>query len=424
MREKVQSEALQALINNRGGTVVLSVGTGKCKVAIDYIKHIQPKNVLITSPRINLKENWERELNKWGIIKSPLEWWYNHIYSLTINIINIQTCYKWSKEQLQQFDLIIVDEIHTSITPEYGKLIINAKELAITTIGLTGTPDDRKFEKELFYKSYCPIVYKFLQSEEKKIVNKKKYIIFEYELTDSFKTVGGTKKNPFLVGEKTQYNYIESQIIKGKKMIDELLPDFKNIDYFYIAKKWLWDNEGNTNQKSAASKYLNGVRTRKSFLNNLSSSATIAKAIKSIILEIPNSKILLFSELTSQSNKLSNFTVHSNNKEEHNKEMLRMFNNNEIRELSSCHSLTLGLNLTKPNFAIVESYNSSGVQLTQKLGRTNRLRVDDIAIITIIKVKNTQVEKWFEKSTDVIIKNSTTVNNLTEFKKELIKLYE
>ena len=65
-REQVQSQALQALINNSGGTCVLSTGTGKSKVAIDYIKHSKSRNILITSPRTNLKENWRKELEKWS----------------------------------------------------------------------------------------------------------------------------------------------------------------------------------------------------------------------------------------------------------------------------------------------------------------------------------------------------------------------
>ena len=113
-RDKIQQEALAALLNSKttGSTIVLSTGTGKSKVAIDYLKWKRAANVLITSPRTNLKENWRKELHKWGIYNVK-----NNDYSIngsclyTIQIENIQTCYKWNKERLQTFDLIIADKI-------------------------------------------------------------------------------------------------------------------------------------------------------------------------------------------------------------------------------------------------------------------------------------------------------------------------
>ena len=67
-REQIQLEALQALRKNKyTGTICLSTGSGKSKVAINCIKEGEFKNILITSPRTNLKQNWEKELNKWDI---------------------------------------------------------------------------------------------------------------------------------------------------------------------------------------------------------------------------------------------------------------------------------------------------------------------------------------------------------------------
>ena len=94
--------------HNYNGIIVLSVGTGKSKVAIDAIKEGKFKNILITSPRTNLKENWWNELNKWYFNSIDFAFDKNNF-----KLRNIQTCYKWSVEELKQFDLIIIDEIHT-----------------------------------------------------------------------------------------------------------------------------------------------------------------------------------------------------------------------------------------------------------------------------------------------------------------------
>lgn len=103
-REQIQSEALLALKkHNYNGTVVLSTGSGKSKCAIDAIKEGNFKNILITSPRTNLKENWSTELEKWG-----QGWLFGDTHKVVIE--NIQTCYKWDEDKIKSFDLVIVDK--------------------------------------------------------------------------------------------------------------------------------------------------------------------------------------------------------------------------------------------------------------------------------------------------------------------------
>lgn len=140
-------------------------------------------------------------------------------------------------------------------------------------------------------------------------------------------------------------------------------------DWFRDAANWGWGGQGNSMQKSAAMTYLNAIKFRKSFLWNLSSSAAIAVRIKNLILRENSNKVLLFSELTEQANKLSDYSIHSKNDEDTNKQLLHQFDAGRIRELSSVNSLTLGLNLVGANYAIMESFNSSETSIKQKLGR-------------------------------------------------------
>ena len=111
-REKIQKEALMALEKvNYNGCVVLSTGTGKTKVAIDAMKKLKPQNVLITSPRTNLKKNWKDELLKWNIREDDLNpgiYYYpkddkEGLVPVSITFENIQTCYKWTKKELLDY---------------------------------------------------------------------------------------------------------------------------------------------------------------------------------------------------------------------------------------------------------------------------------------------------------------------------------
>lgn len=422
-KDEIQKIALQKWIDNKNiGCVCLSTGTGKTKLAIDCIKHGQYKNILITSPRTNLKENWKQELKKWRFISydefyfttdNPKNYWKYEGFECKITIENIQTCYKWTKEQIQQFDLIVFDEIHTQVSNKYGRLLYNATALQIHRLGLTATPDiDTKIDAEEddffadwstkaeVYEDLCPIIYEYYDSAEDGLINKRRQLVFQYELSDAYTVITGTKKKSFTVGEKSQYEYLTEQIRKGQK----LMAATGSTDWFRDAGDWFWKGMGTFEQKNAARIYLQAIKYRKDFLNNLSSSAEIALKIKEKVLSLnPTNKILIFSELTSQANKLSAYAIHSKNEDDTNKKLLQMFDSGEIRELSSVRSLTLGLNLVGANYILRESYNSSITGTIQINGRSDRLDVDDIATVIWIVPLGTQMEEWYKKAT----KNST-----------------
>lgn len=427
-RETIQKTALKALKdNNYTGTICLSTGSGKGRIAIDAIKEGDFDHILITSPRTNLKEMWKKELNKWGFANTSNINLFceNNKTPIHITIENIQTCYKWNKEIVSKFDLIIFDEVHAIVSPEYGKLIAIAKELNISRIGLTATPSLHDEFKNQFYKYYIPIVYEYYNSAEDGIINKRKYYIYKYELTDNYKVIAGTKLKPFNVGEHTQYTYLTNQIKKGQL----LMASTGSRDWFNDAAEWAWKGLGTSSQKAAAMTYLNAIKQRKNFLWNLSSSADIAIKIKERILtedyginiatgdSMNFNKVLLFSELTSQAEKLSAYSIHSKQDEETNKKILQMFDNGEIKELSSVRSLTLGLNLKGANWAIVESYNSSPTDIIQKMGRTDRLSTDKLANVVILVPRDTQANEWFNKfSKSLDLSEAIYINSINEIK--------
>lgn len=429
-REQIQQEALNKLkLNNYTGTICLSTGSGKGKVAIDAIKEGDFNHILITSPRTNLKEMWRKELEKWSIKHLAnttffIQTLYQKI-SVNINIENIQTCYKWEEDIIKSFGLIVVDEAHLIASPEYGRLIKIARKHNVPVIGLTATPSLHDEFKEEFYSTYIPIIYEYYDSANDGIINKRRYYIYKYELSNDYTVIAGTKKKPFTIGEKDQYDYLSKQLKKGQI----LMAQSGSKDWFRDAADWAWKGQGTPVQKSAAMTYLNAIKYRKEFLWGLSSSADIAIKIKNKILNEDKgintytgdsmnfNKVLLFSELTTQANRLSNYSVHSKNNPEINQELIKSFDDGEIRELSSVRSLTLGLNLKGANWAIIESYNSSPTDIIQKMGRTDRLSIDDVANVVILVPINTQAEQWFtgfSKSLD--LSEAVYINNINEIK--------
>lgn len=392
-RQEVQFESLQKFKEYRRGTVCLSTGTGKSKVAIDFIKETEDvKLVLITSPRTNLKENWKKELIKWGLEEQSDRNWVvketgKHLF---IVIENIQTTYKWEHEA---FDIIIADEVHLMMSPEYSLLFKNNKYKYL--LGLTATHDiTSKNDKGDYYKKYAPIIYEYYESAEHGLINKTRFVIVNHLLSDERTRKVKINGRTVVMSEADYYQHLTERIKNGQRKMMSMGSD----DWFKDAAAWLWEGRGTREQKSAAALYLNSIKARKNFLLNLPSSAEVAKRIKEGILrDIEGSKVLIFSELTAQADMITKNTVHSNKHKDENQRLMDGFDAGEIRDLGSCRSLTLGLNLKGATHAIMESYIGSATQSKQKKGRLDRLDVGDVAEMWIIKVTGTQAENWFEQ---------------------------
>jgi superfamily II DNA or RNA helicase len=418
-REIIQQEARLAFTKCKGGkgTVCLSTGTGKSKVALDLIRDFYSiQTVLITSPRTNLKENWRKELKKWGWEHWGNDNWHKNFDGeqpervVQITIENIQTAYKWKSDK--HFNLIIADEVHTMMTPEYSALFENVRYDQL--LGLTATHDITPLnDKKEYYDKYCPVIYEYYDSASDGIINKTNYKIVNHRLNNFDMVRAGTKAKPFMQGELARYEYLTKQIKLGQQaMLAQ-----GSTDWFTDAGNWFWRNNGTPEQKRAAMKYLNAIKFRKTFLLNLTSTAKIAKKIKEGILSANSeNKILLFSELTAQVDKLTRNTVHSHKDEKENQLLIDGFNEGKIRELGSCQSLTLGLNLKGATHAIMESYVGSSTRSKQKKGRLDRLSSDAVAEMWIINVLDTQSENWYNSMTKNLIdktSNVETYNSIT-----------
>ena len=312
--------------------------------------------------------------------------------AIDITIENVQTAYKWSKTR--SFDLIIADEIHTMMTPEYSQVFEIEAEWVM---GLTATHDiTDKNDKEFYYVKYAPIIYEYYGSADHGIINKTRFFIVNHQLNDMDQFLIKTAKNSFTKGEKEHYEYLTQRIKKGQQMM--MMQG--STSWFQDAADWFWRGKGDKEQKFAAMMYLNSIKYRKEFLQKLSSTARIATKIKDGILAAdPKNKVLIFSELTAQVERVTDKTVHSHNSEAMNKSRIDQFDAGGIRELGSCQSLTLGLNLKGATHGIMESYVGSATRSKQKKGRLDRLAADDVADLWIIVVDDTQTEKWFENMT-------------------------
>lgn len=124
---------------------------------------------------------------------------------------------------VKQYDLLIIDEVHTSLSPEYRALYKNIQYNQI--LGLTATlphnPDYRKLLSIL-----CPVVYTTTVEEAVKAEAVSDYTIYNYEITLNRKDRGR-----YQIFDK---NLKQAQMELGilKRYDDEL----KSLSIFDVAK--------------------------------------------------------------------------------------------------------------------------------------------------------------------------------------------
>ena len=95
------------------------------------------------------------------------------------------------------------------MSPEYSAIFDLAKTMNIPIVGLTGTPADDDKIKAKLYTKYAPIRFSYLDSAKDGLINKRRYIIYEYELNNNYKILTGSSKKQWLEGELKAYTYAE-----------------------------------------------------------------------------------------------------------------------------------------------------------------------------------------------------------------------
>lgn len=342
-----------------------TVGSGKGKIFIDLALELfnagKIKNVLYLCDSTRLRDTndgFPGELAKWA----PPE------FVKIVTLECYQTVYKWLD---RKFDLIIGDEIDFSLTPSYVKFFLNNKWKFIIVASGTLTP-----EKKKILQTIAPIVFRLtmVDAEEKGIVNKTQYYVYNFKMTES---------------ESKTYDSLTRKIAT----LLSIEVGFDDPDMTF----WL--------------------RKRKLFLNSLESSYLNCRKLMQHIYNLDkNNRVIIFCELTSQANKVCKYSYHGDNENDDN---LSKFQRGEINACSVVAKVQRGINLIKTNVAIFEGMSGSTTKFEQRNGRFKRLKIDEIAQVIFmcpwakrvnkdingnvnITWKETVVKKWIEKATSNI----------------------
>ncbi len=312
-----------------------------------------------------------------------------------------QAAYKWEN---RHYDIVIADEYHFAMTPQYAKFFKNNTYERLVGLSATlkdnvfyGEQDDpNRFSKRDLLNEICPVVYTYDINQSNAEGTSRKKIIFaiDHHLDTVNKTVdGGSKKKPFKQTEQAAYEYWNNQL-KRAFYADESSKQFK-INY--------------TSQRRA--KVLYTAESKKPIVDKL------LKALKTRTIVFGNNLDALI--------KITTNTISSRNSDKVNDKIREDFETGKIEVIGSFKKMEQGSNLKDLDNVIIHSYYGKSRPVIQRLGR---IRVDEDkehGFVFIIRTRGTQEEKWFdnmiEDLTDFEIIHCENVDKAIKTYKEYLK---
>lgn len=341
-------------------------GTGKSLMAVELLRKIWEKEnkqaVIIVPKNVILETGWYKELFDNGVSLADIGVFYGDIkeYGRKVTITNVQNI---GKIDLSRFGILLIDEIHNSTVRVLEILSLHNFEYKI---GLTATlrRGDNGHWAILKYFGFNKYEYSPSSALKEGVLNKFDFINVSIEMdSESYK----------MYNELTQQiNSLTQQL--GKKIKSKEDTSIRNAWYSLI-----------TERKKLTANYLRKI-----------------EAVKKICSSYPDSKILVFNEFNSQTNKfrwelldigISAGVVHSKVPKKEVDDTLIKFRTDKINIILTTKVLDEGYNVPKVDVGIICAGNSTNKQTIQRMGRVLRKKSINSKLYQIY-IKGTVEEKY------------------------------
>lgn len=377
VREKVQGEAIQAVIDNNGGMVAMATGAGKSRVAVEVAKYYsQDKNIFpaLLVPTEKLRdENWKEEFEKW-----EADYMWNDVTRL---------CYaSASKVKKQEFDLAILDEGHniTELATEF--FMDNQVERIVL---LTATPPEDIIKAEILRQLGVKLVYELTLDQAVRLGFVAPYsITVIYSSLDNVtkNIVGGSKLKPFMTTESATYSYLN---------------------------KLIATNMGN-NTPMGRKKLQFSILKRMQFIYKLPSKTAVIKFLLNKVIPADD-RTIIFCGNIEQAEDVCAWKYHSKSGNQDYDD----FKAEKINRLSCVKAINEGHNFPGIDSGIVGQLNSKEKDLIQRIGRLIRFRPGHEAQLYIVVAEGTQDEKWLEEATKNLDQSKIQHIRFAQFKAQI-----
>ncbi len=359
-RQKEASESWA--VNNYRGTIAAGTGWGKtrCAVVDCYNKVRSSCSYLLSTLIVTIREShrdveWPTEMKEF---ESAI---------LTDNNYKIICWASLTKEDLSNYDLIIIDEGHHITEDTYRHLSPFSGHILM----LTATPPHEDSKAE-WIQELAPICYVYgLEKGVEESINAPYFVkVIKIGPNNTLRDIkGGTKAKPFMTTEAAQLKYLD-----GRIKAEMIKRGGRGIDF---GKDW------------ASARY---IRQR---TDAIYGSETKRRAIIHILKTLykKDKRFLVFGGSIPQVEAISNgnFTFHSQNKK---LGRLQQFRDGLINLLLTVGMVDEGSNLPNLDVGIMGQVTSSSRRMVQRIGRMVRYRPGHIGHIYLLCLRGTQDEEW------------------------------
>ncbi len=368
-REDILKEVLS--LKGSNWLLELPTGFGKSKLAIEKVKQLKAKTLLLVVNRTVHKQNWEDEFNKW---------WKDR------DVIITMTTYVSLPKYAGKYDAMICDECHhlsERCREALCSFDIKHSVLLSATVG-----DKLKDElREVF--DNLTIYKKSLRNAiENNILPDPKVFLLPLTLKGDFPTEI-LWKNPKAKGKiiesswETRWNYMKQKTnpVKIYCTQKQYIFDLDNqIEYW--KKRYL-----RSRSIIAKNKWLRLCSDRLKWLSDKKVSY-----VQKLLLYFGEYRTLIFCNSIEQTEMLGEYCINSKNKDSANN--LKLFNEHKIDHITACNILNEGMNLVDCQVGIYANLNSSDTIIKQRTGRLLRHKNP---ILVIPYFKGTREEELVHK---------------------------
>ena len=363
------------------GTLQYATGVGKTRCGVLAAALIAKQvgvncKILILTPTETIRDRaWKEEFIKWGEL---------NLFNKHIECICVQTAYKWVG---QHYDLVIADEIHNYIAPEYFNFFANNQSDKV--LGLSAYIDPVKLP---LLNTIAPICDRVTTHEAGALGLISQFTLYSVPLE--------------LTGqERIEYKNANQNFARLFPMFDKDLKIMYRCmtpsvyENHLNRKGHVLDDENKTfpYQCNAA------MTNRKKLLYNATAKLD---AVKKLCDEHPERKTIIFSQTIDFANKVTEelgdtcVSFHSKlGKKVRSANLDKLIDNRtKVTRISTAKALNEGVNVPDISMAIIASGTSKVKDLIQRIGRVVRWEEGKQALIFHLHIEGSQEEKWVSSS--------------------------
>ena len=380
VKDEEQKKAINAWAKNKfKGSIIAGTGFGKSRCGVIAIGKTLSDNLhstaLVLVPTTQLQEQFKQEFIKWG---------YEDVLE-RVDIMCYQSAYKLDGNH---YDVVVCDEIHLGLSPEYRKFFENNTWDRLLCMTAT-LPEDYEY-KEVLYK-IAPVVYTITLDLCVKLglVSPYEIVCIPVKLTDL---------------EEKEYKKANNTFVYAKYCLGQF-DAFDRAKHIMGAGKHTASSE----DKAAAAQFYRAIRQRKAVVDHADNKVA---ELQKIVIKNIGEKILVFGGSNEFTNKLADATdtfstvYHSGKTKKQKEQALADFRSGDKPVLCSTKALNQGFDVADATMAVICGLTSKALTMIQRVGRIIRYQEDKIGKIFVLYVRDSQEEKWLKSS----VKN---LNNVT-----------